>query len=79
MLRKQNTAPTHRLHLRLSGWATIDWSDRFDGLSVRLAEDGSTVICGELKDQSALFGLLRSVESRGMKVIACFAYPGGVA
>ncbi len=79
MERRKNSAPTHRLHLRLAGWSGADWTDRFEGLSVRQADDGSTVLCGELQDQSALFGILRSVESRGMKVIVCFAYPGGAA
>ncbi len=78
-MERKKPSPTHRLHLRLAGWSSLDWSDRFEGLSVRLAEDGSTVVCGELADQSALFGILRSIESRGMKVIACFAYQGGVA
>ncbi len=78
-MERTKKTPTHRLHLRLAGWSALDWSDRFEGLSVRLADDGSTVLCGELEDQSALFGILRSVESRGMKVIACFAYLGGAA
>ncbi len=79
MARTQTTTPSHRLHLRVAGWVADDWSDRFDGLTLRHSDDGSTVLCGELKDQSALFGLLHSIESRGMKLIAFFAYPGGVA
>lgn len=79
MERKNTTPPTHRLHLRLAGWTNPEWSDQFEGITVRQTDDGSTVLCGELKDQSALFGILRSVENRGMKVIACFAYQGGVA
>ncbi len=78
-MERKKHPPTHRLHLRLAGWAGLDWPRLFDGLSVRLAEDGSTVLCGELADQSALFGILRTVENRGMKVIACFAYQGGAA
>ena len=79
MERNKNTKPTHRLHLRLAGWTGREWSEQFDGITVRLTDDGSTVLCGELRDQATLFGILRSVESRGMKVIACFAYAGGVA
>jgi hypothetical protein len=79
MARTEKNAPTHRLHLRVAGWTASDWSDRFEGISVRQAEDGSTVFCGELKDQSALFGILRTVENRGMQIIACFAYRGGAA
>jgi hypothetical protein len=68
--------PSHRLHLRVSGWVADDWFGNREGISIRRSDDGSTVLCGELKDQSALFGLLRSIETHGMKLIACFAYPG---
>ncbi len=79
MARTGNAKPTHRLHLRVAGWVPDDWSERFDGITLRHSDDGSTVLCGELKDQAALFGVLHSIESRGMKLIACFAYPGGAA
>jgi hypothetical protein len=79
MARTQMSTPTHCLHLRVAGWIPDDWSERFEGITQRYSDDGSTVFCGELKDQSELFGILRSIESRGMKLIACVAYPGGVA
>ncbi len=79
MARSKSTSPSHRLHLRVAGWLPEDWSQRFDGITLRHSHDGSTVLCGELKDQSALFGILHSIENRGMKLIACFAYPGGIA
>ena len=79
MARAETTTTGPRLHLRIAGWASHEWAERFEGINVRLADDGSTVLCGELKDQSAFFGILRSIENRGMKVIACFAYPGGAA
>ncbi|HYM61136.1 MAG TPA: hypothetical protein VEZ11_09615 [Thermoanaerobaculia bacterium] len=79
MARSQTNAPTHRLHLRVTGWLPDDWSERFEGITLRHSDDGSTVLCGELKDQSSLFGILRSIENQGMKLIACFAYPGGPA
>ncbi|HSP14779.1 MAG TPA: hypothetical protein VLV78_08505 [Thermoanaerobaculia bacterium] len=79
MARTEKKTPTHRLHLRVAGWIQDNWSEQFEGIAVRHADDGSTVLCGELKDQSALFGILHAIENRGMKLIACFAYPGGVA
>lgn len=79
MARPKTITPTHRLHLRVAGWLPDDWSQPFDGITLRRADDGSTVLCGELTDQSALFGILHSIENRGMKLIACFAYPGGAA
>ena len=79
MARAQTIAPNHCLHVRVAGWLPDDWSERFDGITQRYADDGSTVLCGELRDQCELFGVLRALESRGMKIIACVAYPGGVA
>ncbi len=79
MARTKKTPSTHRLHLRVAGWVEENWTEQFEGISVRHANDGSTVLCGELKDQSALFGILHTIENRGLKLIACFAYPGGIA
>lgn len=79
MARKEKDITTQRLHLRIAGWVPDNWTERFEGITVRFADDGSTVICGDLKDQSALFGLLRTIENGGMKLIACFAYPGGLS
>lgn len=70
---------TQRLHLQLAGWTALDWADTFEGISARHVDDGSTVVRGDLKDQSALFGILRAVESRGMQILSCFVYPGGAA
>ena len=79
MARTEKPKPSHRLHLRLAGWVPGNWAEEFEGVQVRMADDGSTVLCGEVKDQSALFGILHTIENRGMKVIACFAYQGGIA
>lgn len=79
MAQTKPTCPIKRLHLQLAGWTALDWADTFEGISVRHAEDGVTVVSGDLKDQSALFGILRAVESCGMQIVACFVYPGGAA
>ena len=71
-----NPTPSHRLHMRVAGWVPDTWSERFNGVTLRHSSDGTTVICGDLKDQAALFGLLRAIENVGMKVVALFAYPG---
>ena len=70
-------APSHRLHLRVTGWVPESWAERFNGLSVRYSSDGTSVICGDLTDQSAFFGMMRALDGLGMKVVAVFAYPGG--
>ncbi len=80
MARTENhPAPTLRLRLRLAGWVASDWAERFDGITVRFGDDGSTVVSGELRDQAALFGLLHSVESRGMTLLECSVTTGGAS
>ena len=68
-----------RLHLRVGGWVPESWGERFNGVSVRYSQDGTSVLCGDLTDQSAFFGILRAIDNLGMKVLAVFAYPGGAA
>jgi hypothetical protein len=79
MARTKTLEPQFRLHLRVAGWLPDDWCAEFEGIGLRQVEDGTTLLFGKLKDQSALFGVLRAIENRGITLIACFAYPGGLS
>ena len=46
------------------------WSRWFDGMEVRPAEDGTTVLSGAVADQAALHGLLAKVRDLGLPLIA---------
>ena len=63
----QTTA--HRFEIRVSGWLAGDWAMRFDGLTLRRM-DGDTILEGEVPDQAALFGVLRTIETLGLHVVA---------
>ena len=72
------TSPTtHRFEIRISGWLADHWSARFDELSIRHLEDGDTVLEGEVPDQSALFGVLHTIESLGLTVVSVRTAPKG--
>ena len=56
--------------LRIEGHLGSQWTDWFDGLSVTLEADGSTLLSGPVPDQPALHGLLKKVRDLGMPLIS---------
>jgi hypothetical protein len=68
-----NTPDCHepgRYEIRLKGHLDGRWATWFDGLSLRLEGDGTTVIHGLVADQSALHGLLQKVRDTGLPLIS---------
>jgi hypothetical protein len=56
--------------IRLRGHLAGRWAAWFDGQSLRLEGDGTTVIHGPVADQSALHGLLQRVRDTGLPLIS---------
>ena len=56
--------------VRLQGHLDARWATWFDGLSLTLENDGTTVIRGPISDQAALHGLLRKVNDLGLPLIS---------
>lgn len=56
--------------IRLKGHLGRQWADRFEGLSITLEEDGSTLLTGPLVDQAALHGILRKIRDLGIILLA---------
>nr|HMN61001.1 hypothetical protein [Anaerolinea sp.] len=44
--------------IRVQGHLGHPWRNRFEGWTAVLEDDGSTLLCGPVIDQAALFGLL---------------------
>ena len=59
-----------RYEIRIKGHLDDQWADWFGGLSIRLEENGSTLLSGPVVDQSALYGLLKKVRDLGMALVA---------
>lgn len=56
--------------IRLQGHLDERWATRFAGLSFSHEQDGTTTLAGPVIDQSALYGLLRTVRDLGLPLIA---------
>jgi hypothetical protein len=59
-----------RYEIRLTGHLDARWAARFDGLAILHEADGTTVLSGEVADQSALHGLLQRVRDLGIPLIS---------
>jgi hypothetical protein len=56
--------------IRIKGHLGSQWSDWFDGLTIKLEEDGNTLLSGPVVDDAALHGLLKRVRDLGMPLIS---------
>lgn len=66
--------------IRIKGHLSDEWTDWFEGLTVSLEEDGTTLLSGPLADQAALHGLLKKVRDLGMPLLSvCPHEPDSVA
>jgi hypothetical protein len=59
-----------RYEVRLRGHLDGRWVAWFDGLSLSLESDGTTVIRGPVADQAALHGLLQKVRDIGLPLVS---------
>jgi hypothetical protein len=55
--------------IRIEGHIGLDWSSLFDEIKVRHTEDGQTVLCGALPDQTALHGVLIRIRDLGLTLV----------
>jgi len=59
-----------RYEIRLAGHLHARWADRFEGMSIGHASDGTTVLAGPVVDQAALHGVLRQIRDVGLTLIS---------
>jgi len=60
--------------IRVEGHLATDWSDWFDGLAIRQAATGETVLAGEM-DQATLHGILAKIRDLGLVLVAVDRLP----
>jgi hypothetical protein len=46
------------------------WSAWFDGLTITAGPDGTTLLAGAVRDQTALYGLLAKLRDLGLTLLA---------
>ncbi len=56
-----------------------EWTDWFEGLTIRLTDNGDTLLTGPVVDQAALHGLLRKVRDLGMPLLSVSCVEPGQA
>jgi hypothetical protein len=64
------SAHAQNYEIRLKGQLDARWSDRFDGMTITLDENGNTLLSGPLADQAALHGLLKKVRDLGLTLLS---------
>ena len=63
--------------IRIKGQLDCEWTDWFGGLTITLEDNGETLLTGPVRDQAALYGLLKKVRNLGMTLISvCSIEPG---
>jgi hypothetical protein len=58
------------VEIRVKGRIDEDWSEWFQGLSIRYTEQDETLLSGEVVDQSELYGLLAKLRDLGLALIS---------
>lgn len=59
-----------RVTILIRGRIDEDWTHWFEGLRVEQQEDGTTLLTGEVTDQSALYGLLAKLRDLGLELLS---------
>jgi len=59
-----------RYEIRVVGALGAHWATRFEGLTLSVEDDGTTVIAGPVADQAALHGLLQRVRDLGTPLVS---------
>jgi hypothetical protein len=65
--------------IRIQGHLDDGWTSWFGGLTLRLEDNGTTLLAGSVADQAALHGLLRKVRDLGMPLISVIRVEAGQA
>jgi len=56
--------------IRIKGHLGREWTDWFGGLTIRLTDNGETLLTGPVVDQAALHGVLRKVRDLAMPLLS---------
>ena len=56
--------------IRIQGQLDQQWSEWFEGFTLEVNSDGTTILTGPVIDQAALHGLLRRIGDLGVTLIS---------
>jgi hypothetical protein len=60
----------HHYKIRVKGHLDQSWLQWLGDMVIRHQPDGTTVLTGRLKDQSALYGLLRKIHDMSLQLLS---------
>ena len=60
----------HYYEIRFKGHLDDRWTDRFEGMTITLEDNGDTLLTGPVVDQAALHGLLKKVRDVGLFLLS---------
>ncbi|HET6262686.1 MAG TPA: hypothetical protein VFG99_10690 [Chloroflexia bacterium] len=63
--------------IRIKGHLDSRWAARFEGMTLTLADNGDTLLTGQVVDQAALHGLLRRVRDLGIPLVSVISVETG--
>lgn len=55
--------------IKLAGHLDESWTDWFHGMKFSYEQDNTTIISGEITDQSALHGILKKIRDLGLTLL----------
>ena len=64
-----------KVEIRVKGQLDQNWSDWFNGLSITHTKSGDTVLCGSVRDQAALRGLIFNLADLGLPLVSVDTMP----
>jgi hypothetical protein len=59
-----------RYVIRVKGHLDPFWQEWFDYLVITHQRDGTTLLCGSIKDQAALYGILCKMRDLGLTLLS---------
>ena len=65
--------------IRIKSHLRHQWTDWFEGLTITLEDDDTTLITGPVADQAALHGLLKRVRDLGLTLLSVNRVEAGQA
>ncbi len=68
-------APAQQYEIRVREHLGSRWATRFDGMTLTVEDDGTTVIHGPVVDQAALHGLLQTLRDLGITLLSLTPQP----
>ncbi len=70
MVNANKGAEPTRYIIQVRGYLDAHWEHWFEGLNITLADNGVTILSGDVIDQSQLHGILEKIHSLNLSLIS---------